>query len=458
MDPSLRGDDGWFVLNKMKNKTLHNIFHDPSQAIEDARASKNRLRFGAVRFAVFLRICFSEYGRNHCTSRASGIAFVLLITLIPLIATAAIILTSFTEVHPQQVEKVMSSLLPFAPPEVMEHIITFFVNAQKLRGIGIGVIIVMTMGLFATIEQSVNTIWKVPRSRSFFSRLRTFTMVLVYSPILFFASFQLRHSGIFGFVPEGVLFGVLPITLTTLAFTLLFLFIPNTRVRFTSALIGGIAACMLFELERRCFGYYVHFSIQTHTIYGAVGLLPFFLLSLYFTALLFLLGAQISYVHQSFRPLLRATRRWDRRVGDYGNYITIRIVIDCVAAFIKKQTPPDLDYFCEKYELTDAQALGVLNWLIHEKFIHQVHKSERFVPAKDFSSVPLRTVYSAIEDQQRRVPLNPQDYTKEYLAKFIGGYSSQTNDNDITFGELIDLLDSGEKNSEMIEQVLMGAG
>ncbi|MDR0308006.1 MAG: YihY family inner membrane protein [Chitinispirillales bacterium] len=441
----------------MKNKILHNIFHDPSLAIEEARISKNVLLYTAVKAAVFFRICFSEYGRNHCTSRASGIAFVLLITLIPLITTAAIIFASFTEVHPEQVEKVMLSLLPFAPPAVMEHIITFFVNAQKLRGIGIGVLIIMTLGLFNTVEQSVNTIWKLPRSRSFFSRLRTFTMVLVYSPILFFASFQLRHSGIFGFVPEDIfLFNFLPIMLTTLAFTLLFLFIPNTRVRFTSALLGGIAACLLFELERRCFGYYVHFSIQAHTIYGTLGLLPFFLLSLYFTALLFLLGAQIAYVHQSFRPLLRSTRRWDRRVGDYGNYITLRMIIDCAGAFIRKETPPDLDYFCNKYELTDAQATGILNWLIHEKFIYQVHKSEQFVPARDFSSISLKSVFSAIIDQQCRVPLNPQDNIKEYLSKFIKEQNSYTDENDITFSELVELLDNEKENAGVTQLALAG--
>ncbi len=434
---------------------LKDIIHNPGKAVENMKARKSRYRYALVQFLVFIRVAISEYMLNHCISRASGIAFVLLLTFIPLITTAAIMFASITEVRPEQIERVLTALLPFAPGEVTNYIIQFFMNAQKLRGIGIGVLIVTAMGLFGTVEQSTNSIWKVLRARSFFHRLRTFTMVIVYSPILFFASFQVRRAGFFGFLPSDFfLLQLFPFLLTTLAFTLLIWFLPNTKVKFRSALLGGVISCVLFEVERRSFGYYVQFSIQTQTIYGTFGLLPFFLLSLYFGAMLFLLGTQIAYVHQNFRPLLRSKQRWDRRVGDYRNYITFRMIIDCVRAFIRKQPPPTLDYFCRKYELTQAQAMGILNWLIHEKFIHQINNSESFVPARDFSFVPVRSVYAAIEDQNRRIPLNPQDYTREYLSKFIKQRSEADATDELTFNELIYILDNGERHVEEVERVL----
>lgn len=434
---------------------FENILHNPGVALETLSSKRKGIRYWTVNFLVFLRIVISEYSLNHCISRASGIAFVLLLTFIPLITTTALILASITEVHPEQVERVLSALLPFAPPAVMQYIVTFFMNAQKLRGIGIGVLVITTMGLFGTIEQSLNSIWKVLRARPFFHRLRTFTMVIVYSPILFFASFQFRRSGFFGFLPSDFFaLGFLPFILTTLAFTLMIWFIPNTKVNFRSALLGGIIACLLFELERKGFGYYVQFSIQTQTIYGTFGLLPFFLLSLYFGAMFFLFGTQIAYVHQNFRPLLRSKQRWDRRVGDYRNYITLRIMIDCVRAFIRKQSPPTLDHFCRKYELTQAQAMGILNWLIHEKFIHQLNQNESFVPARDFSFVPVRVVYRAIEDQSRRISLKPQDYTREFLSRFMKEKSEAEGDGELTFNELIDILDTGERKAERLDEVL----
>jgi len=428
---------------KSRFRIINDILHDPNAALYAVR--NNRVLRWLVGAAVFLRIMVSEYRQNHCTSRASGIAFVLLITLIPLIATVAIVAGWIVEISPEHLERMITMFLPFAPPTVTEYIITFFTNARKLRGIGIGVLLVMAMGLFSIIEQSLNSIWKVVRPRSFFQRLRTFTMVVVYSPILFFFSYQLRNSGIFGILPKDVfLMRLLPIIFTTLAFAVMLWFIPNTRVRRGSAILGGIISCALFELERWGFGYYVNFSNQTHAIYGTFGLVVFFLLSLYFSAILFLLGALAAYIHQNFRPLLRGAQRWDRRVGDYRSYITMRMMIDCVRAFIKKTPPPPLEFFCEKYELTAPQAMGILNWLIHEKFIHQTYGSQTFVPARDFSSDPVSAVFSAIEDQYHRISVNPRDYTKEYLTKFMREYSRRQCEDDMTFGELVIMLDRGE--------------
>jgi membrane protein len=427
-------------MSIMKNlfDTLRGIIKNPGEAL--TAAGKNRFYYIAVKFSVFVRVAASEYMQNHCTSRASGIAFVLLITLIPLIATAAVLLGSIAEITPQHVERAVTAFLPFAPPTVVGYILEFFQNARSLKGIGIAVLIITALGLFNIAEQSLNTIWKASRERSFFGSLRTFTMVIVYSPVLFFISFQLRHSGIFGLLPKDTfLMGIPPVIFTALAFAVMFWAIPNTRVRAPSAALGGAVSCALFEIERWGFGYYVNLSIQTQTIYGTFGLIVFFLLSLYFSSLLFLIGAQTVYVHQNFRPLLRAARRWDRRVGDYRTYITMRIIIDCVKAFIKKEPPPAAAYFCETYELTEAQATGILNWLLHENFIYQLHGNpKRFVPARDFSGETVGTVFSAIDGQYHRIPSHPRDATREYLEKFIKEYGDTRCAGDMGFYELID--------------------
>jgi len=429
----------------MKNQTniFREIIKNPNTALT-AAAGKNRAYYIAVKFAVFARIAVSEYVQNQCVSRSSGIAFVLLVALIPLIATAALLLASIAEITPYHVERAVTAVLPFSPPTVVGYILEFFQNARGLKGVGIAILIVTALGLFNIIEQSLNAIWKVGRVRPFFTRLRTFTMVVVYSPILFFLSYQLRHSGVFGLLPqEFFLMRFPPIIFTALAFTVMFWQIPNTRVRVSSAIIGGLISCALFELERWGFGYYVNLSIQTQTIYGTFGLIVFFLISLYFSALLLLIGAQVVYVHQNFRPLLRAAQRWDRRVDDYRGYITLRIIIDCVRAFIKKEAPPAMERFCDTYELTEQQAAGIVNWLIHEKFIHQIHDGNKgFVPAKDFSNDTVSSVFSVIEDQRRRIPIRPQDGTKVYLEKFIGDYGGRKFEKDVTFRELIDIVDS----------------
>jgi membrane protein len=100
----------------------------------------------------------------------------------------------------------------------------------------------------------------------------------------------------------------LPFFLTVLGFTVLFFFIPNTKVRIWPAVIGGFVAGGLFEIERRLFNDYIMISMQTQTMYGAFAILSYFLVSLFVVSLITLLGAQISYVEQNFRPLLRAKK------------------------------------------------------------------------------------------------------------------------------------------------------
>jgi len=143
---------------------------------------------------VFVRIVFEEYLQNHCITRGAALAFALLLTLIPLLVCISLMMTKVMETPLPQVEKVVAFFLPFAPATVLAHLSTFFANAQKIKGLGIGILVIVTLSLFGTVEEALNTIWKVPSSRSFFVRLRTFTMVIVYSPILFIASFHVRRN------------------------------------------------------------------------------------------------------------------------------------------------------------------------------------------------------------------------------------------------------------------------
>jgi membrane protein len=355
---------------------------------------------------------------------------------------------NFIELHPDQFTHFLSMFLPFAPVELLSYISIFIENAQKLRGIGIVVLIIVTIGLFGTVEESLNTIWKAVHSRSLFIRLRTFTMVMVYSPILFFASFQFRHSLRLDIPSQySFAFESLSLLLSILAFTTLYWFVPNTKVRFKYAFLGGLIAGALFEIERYGFGEYVRLSIQTLTIYGTFGMLVLFLASLFFVSLFLLFGAQIAYVCQNFRPLLRAKKRWDRRVGDYKTYISFRIIVDIVASFIKKKPPQSLADIGRKYELTDAQARGILKSLTHAGFIHSVSEKEAYVPTRDFCNTPVKDVLDAIEDESRCIPTTPHDFARDYVAHLLKLLKQQANPvfEGLTFGRLIAELDEGEK-------------
>lgn len=429
---------------------FNEILHNPGYALLVLRRKKSRFRYSLSLIFIYWRVVFSEYILNHCITRSSALAYALLLTIIPLISTAAFMVAGYMELQPAQVRSFFDHLLPFAPDAVLDYIAVFFVNARQLRGAGIAVLIAVSVGLFGSAEESFNTIWKVSRSRTFFSRLRSFTMVMVYSPVLFLLSFQFRRSSWFVLLSDQfLLLDVVPFFLTVLAFSSMIAFVPNTRVTFKSALAGGLISAILFEIERRNFNNFVTMSIQTQTIYGAVGMLPLFLLSLFMAALIILFGAQVAYCLQHFRPLLRAKKRWDRRVGDYRTYITFRMMVDCIEAFFRKRHPPSLLYFCTRYELTDAQALGILNWLIHEGFLHTIGGAKTsYVPTRDFSQTPVIEIIDAIENQNRRVPDNPEDEGKSVISSLLETISRQsiTAMKELTFEGLIEHIELERRN------------
>jgi membrane protein len=444
-------------MNIFSHELWNDFLHDPREALNKLTNHKSVFIIHPVRLLIFIRVVLAEYLQNNCFTRGSALAYALLLTLIPLVASAAFMIASFSEIEAHQVVKLFTFILPFAPPAVLEHLGSFFVNAQKLKGLGIGVLIIVTVGLFGTVEDSLNTIWKVSNSRSFFVRLRTFTMVMVYSPILFIASFQFRRTFQINFPDLPIITAAVPYILIVFGFFSLFFFVPNTKVKFRSALIGGLVAGILFEFERHGFGTYMQLSLQTQTIYGVFGILSFFLISLFLVGLIILLGAEIAYVHQNFYPLLRSRKKWDRRVGDYKVYILFRMMFDVVYAFIKKLPPPTIASICEKYELTETQAQGLIKWLIHEGYLHNISNKDAFVPARDFTHTPIRVVLDAIEDQHRRIPSAPNDYTKIFLSGILTKKKKQSvfPDDSCTFISIINDIDIAESQGNRLGESLL---
>ncbi len=438
-----------------------NFLANPKDSLDSLKNSQSRVIYPLLKFVTFVRIVFAEYFMNHCITRASAVAFALLLTLIPLLICTSFMLTKVMDVRLPIMEKVVAFFLPFAPQAILSSLSTFLANAQKIRGLGIGALIIVTLGLFATVEQSLNTIWKVMQARSFFVRLRTFTMVVVYSPILFFASFQVRRSMAID-IKQFYIYSLdmLSFVLTSLAFVVFIWVVPNTKVKFKYAALGGCVSGILFEMERLWFSAYVSYNTQTLTIYGAFGIFVFFLVSLLLAACFILFGAEVAFVAQNFKPLLRAKRRWDRRISDFKTYISMRVMVDIIKSFMAKKRPPALSYFMRQYEMTDTQAQGILNALVKAEFLHVVadngNGEEGYVPSQDFANIRIREIFDVIEDENRRIASTPDDCARKCIAAIIAGIKhrpSAPTDN-LTFAQLIQDIDSGEMQAKKMAQLV----
>jgi len=252
---------------------------------------------------------------------AGSLTFTTLLSLVPLATVAFALFTAFPIFASFQ-NSLQAFLADHLMPSQINSQIFRYLNqfASKARGLttmGMIVLVVTSVMTMMTVESAFNLIWRVRKSRPLAQRVLVYWSILTLGPILigvslsissylFTRSFALatgQHvSGLFDWTLAGA---TLP--LTALAFTMLYVYLPNCRVQWRDAVVGGIAAAVAFECAKRGFGYYVR-RIPTYTaVYGAFAAAPMFLLWMYLSWFITLVGAMIT----SALPEIR-TGRFDR--------------------------------------------------------------------------------------------------------------------------------------------------
>jgi membrane protein len=236
---------------------------------------------------------------------ASSLSFTTLLAIVPLVTVAFAFVARFPifEDWLKALEQfLLRHLLPFsAASEVRLHIVTFADQAAQLTGVSILVITVSAMLAVATVEREINTIWGIRRGRSLPKRIVVYAIGLTAGPVLLGASISLTtwlvvHS--LAVVPIRKTLGVqiastLPFLFATAGLTLLYKGVPARHVALLPALLAGALAAAAFEAAKQAFAWYLR-SISTYeVVYGALAVLPIFLLWIYLCWTIILAGAAV---------------------------------------------------------------------------------------------------------------------------------------------------------------------
>jgi membrane protein len=255
----------------------------------------------------FIRLFYERFVSTRCQQVAGSLAFTTLLAIVPLVTVTIAALGSLPEM-----EAIGASLRNFLLenmlPERAGKIITtyalqFSQQAARLTLIGVAMLAVTSLMLLASIERVFNRIWGVRRPRPLLLRLTVYWFVLTLGPVILGGSIvatghlvgvsmqwvppQLSWLGKFTtvFLPPAML-GAL--------FIFLYYAVPNHRVKLSHAAIGGFAAALAFFLMQRAFGLFIA-RFPTYTlIYGTFAALPIFLVWLYLSWLVVLLGALVT--------------------------------------------------------------------------------------------------------------------------------------------------------------------
>lgn len=243
---------------------------------------------------------------DNCPQVAAGLTYTTLLALVPLVTIVLTFVTAFpgfSGLSTQLKIFLLSNVVPeYAGKIITVYMTQFSENAARLTTVGILFLVVTALLLMLTIENAFNAIWRVTQPRPMLQRLLMYWAVLTVGPLLIGASLSLTSwlvtlsMGVSKQIPAiGVmLLKILPLALTTLACGMLFLAVPNRYVPRLHALAGGFIAALAFELMKRGFAFYIANFPTYEMIYGAFAGIVIFLLWVYFSWLVLLLGAEIT--------------------------------------------------------------------------------------------------------------------------------------------------------------------
>jgi membrane protein len=248
-----------------------------------------------------------QRGREERLAQAAGgLTFTMVMSMVPLLAVSFALFARTPALHATGDairEHLLRGLLPAGIAKtVLKHLAQFAGNANGLTLVGFAVLLVSALTLLLSMENTLNRIWQVKKPRPLLRRLGLYAGMLLTGPVLIGASLWAASylvaasSGLVGarpaWVPHALNLG--PAVLSAAGFACLFRFVPNTVVRWTHAIAGGLLAGIAFELGKYGFAIYLANVPTYRTIYGAFAPLLAFLVWVYYSWLVTLAAALVS--------------------------------------------------------------------------------------------------------------------------------------------------------------------
>jgi len=255
---------------------------------------------------------------DHCIIRASALTFITILSIVPLLAVAFSISKGFGLQNANFFRDFLMGISA-GRPEVVDKILQYIANTnvKTLGWIGVGTLLVTVFTTVGNVERAFNSIWGVKKGRTSWRKFTDFFSVIVICPIIVLvaASFTVavqKLDLVHAFVSdpgydglEKFLFKFISLVLVWIGFTFVYAFVPNTKVKLQSAVAGGIVAGSMWQAAQ---WFYIHWQIgftKYNAIYGSFAQLPLFLVWLYISWIIVLLGAEVSFAVQHLNAFVR---------------------------------------------------------------------------------------------------------------------------------------------------------
>ncbi len=256
----------------------------------------------------------SQCRKDQITMVAGYLTFVSLLSVVPLVSVTFSILKAFPvfESFKLEIEDfIYNNFVPNSSEQIQLYINSFVNNTSKMTAIGIVVLIFVALSLISSIDKTLNQIFNTKRTRPVVISFAVYWMVLTLGPVfvglsLGATSYIVSIAAMADSYTPGVsdlFIKFLPFALSTLAFVLLFMIVPDTTVKFKAALGGAIVAAVLFEASKRGFALYITSFPSYQVIYGALAAIPILFVWVYVSWIVVLIGAECTVFIDKFNLL-----------------------------------------------------------------------------------------------------------------------------------------------------------
>lgn len=433
-------------LQQLRNFIQYDLWRQPHMAVHDP---KKRLGYRILQTIILFGRGFKDKALNV---RANSLSFSLLFAFVPMVAGVFAIARGFGFEELLQ-ERISTSFLAEAniAPTIMEWVERYLETARGglFLGIGLVVLIWAVYAFFNMLELSFNNIWNVKQSRSFGRRLSNYMVVLLLVPIMIILS-----SGISIFLNSAasaspvlqaiepirrVLLRLIPFVVASGVFTWIFIAIPNTKVRFLSAIIPGVIVGILFQLVQMFSVYLVMLFTRMSVVYGAFSAIPLILVWLHITCWLLLIGAELGFAIQN-NDMFAYERDLETMSRRYKDYVMLYLLSVIVRRFEQGETPETAQQMAYNNQLPIRLVQQLLSRLEETNIIRRVYieqaEDETFVPAMDTRMISVERVIDRISSHgtEEFLQHTPQEM-KEFWQHYLQMCKANTSD-DILVSEL----------------------
>jgi membrane protein len=416
-------------IQQIKNKVLDQVWEAEFSNLTRFK----RLIHALIKMVLMVARDFIE---KLVKLQAMALAFKTLLSLAPLLAVVFAVLKSFG-VHNRMEPALAEALAPLGEKgqEITVHLIGFVdqMRVGALGSVGLVTLFITVLSLIGTIEESFNHIWRVKSPRKLTRKFSDYLSVILVGPVLVFAAVTvtatLQSNAFVQKLMSLEPFGTVILTLLKLvpyvtlwgAFTFVYFFVPNTRVKLKAALVGGLVAAILWQTVGWGFASFVASSTRYYAIYSSFAILLLFLLWLHVGWVIVLLGAQVAYAYQHLH-LYQEDREELARSPAGREQLALHMMFLVGRNFYHGLDPMSVSELANQLSLPAGLVYDFMEMFHRAKLVLPLADEETFVLGRDPETIAIKEILDCVRhagkiQESQGKPTKEEQGINEILAQ-----------------------------------------